>query len=84
VIVAVDLEQLADAAFAEAERWPPRSPERRAASHLAIALTVPPAKTVAGARTAIATFGDERTQTQALNLLGRLAAQLTTTEQETA
>jgi hypothetical protein len=41
MIVAVDLEQLAELAFAGAGRHPARSPERRAAGHLWIALTIP-------------------------------------------
>jgi hypothetical protein len=73
VIVAVDLAQLADAAFNEAQRHPPRSPARRAASHLWISLTLPPAKSIASARSAIASFGSETTQAGALELLHRLA-----------
>lgn len=83
MIVAVDLERVADLALAEADRHPPRSPERRAASHLWISLTVPPAKSIAGARNAIATFGDEHTQAAALELLHRLAATAAATRQET-
>lgn len=69
------VEELADLARLEAGQHAPRSPERRAASHLYFALTEPPAKSVASARNAIATFGDQRTQAGALALLGRLAAQ---------
>lgn len=69
----VDLEQLAELACLEAESHPPRTPGRRAAAHLHTALTEPRAKTVASARSAIATFGDEPTQHAALELLGRLA-----------
>jgi hypothetical protein len=76
VIVAVNVDQLAALALAEAERHPARSHERRAASHLWVSLTVPPAKSVASARNAVASFGDERTQAAALDLLHRLAAQL--------
>lgn len=82
MIVAVDLAQVAELAFAEAERHPARTAERRAAGHLAISLTVPPAKSIAGARTAIASFGNERTQADALDLLHRLATTLTTTPKE--
>lgn len=75
MIIDVDLGQLDELARAEAERHPARSPERRAASHLWVALTVPAAKSLASARTAIASFGDESTQADALALLHRLAAQ---------
>ena len=74
MIIAVHLEQLAELAFAEAELHPPRSSARRAASHLWVALTVPPAKSIASARNAVASFGDGRTQAAALELLHRLAA----------
>jgi hypothetical protein len=77
VIVSVDAGQLADLAFAEAERYPARSPERRAASHLWVALTVPPARSIASARKAIATFGDEGTQTDAVALLDKITRQET-------
>ena len=73
MIVAVDLEQLADLAFDEAQRHPSRSPGRRAASHLWISLTLPPARSVTAAKSAIASFGAERTQADALELLHRLA-----------
>jgi hypothetical protein len=73
VITAADVGQLADEAFAEAERHPARSAERRAASHLWVACTVPPARSVASARKAIASFGDERTQAGALALLSKIA-----------
>lgn len=71
--VTVDPGRLADLAQAEAERHPARTPERRAASHLWVALTVPPARTLTAARTAIASFGDTTTQAAALELLHRLA-----------
>lgn len=73
MILAVDVEQLAALAYAEAERHPARSRERRAASHLWVSLTVPPAKSIGSARNAVVTFGDQRTQADALDLLGRLA-----------
>ena len=74
VTVAADaVGQLAALALEEAERHPPRTPGRRTAAHLWVSLTVPAAKSVASARNAIATFGDERTQAAALDLLGRLA-----------
>lgn len=72
MIVAVDVDQLAALAYAEAERHPARSPERRAACHAWSALITSPS--VAAAKRAIATFGDERTQVAALELLHRLAA----------
>lgn len=71
--VAVDVGRLAELAFTEAEKQPARSPERRAASHLWVALTVPPARTLDGARTAIASFGDDTTRADALALMYRLA-----------
>lgn len=81
MIVAVDLEQLAELACLEAESHEPRTPGRRAAAHLLTSLTEPRAKTITGARNAIASFGDERTQADALALMHQLAA--ATTEQET-
>lgn len=74
--VAVDLEQLADAAFDEAQRHPPRSPGRRAASHLWVALTVPPGRSLAAVRNAIASFGTDATQAAALELLDSLSKTL--------
>jgi hypothetical protein len=72
VIVSVDAGQLAALAFAEAERHAARTPERRAACHAWSALITSP--TAAAAKRAIATFGTERTQADALDLLHRLAA----------
>lgn len=76
MIVSVDADELAAAVMAEAQRHPARSPERRAASHLWAALITSPS--IAAARRAIATFGDETTQSDAAELLGRLAAELST------
>lgn len=73
MILTVDLAQLADAVFAEAQRHPPRSPGRRAAGHCWIALTIPPAKTITAARNAIASFGTPERQAAALDLMHRLA-----------
>jgi hypothetical protein len=67
-----DLARLAELAFAEAERHRARAPERRAASHLWVALTVPPAKTLTAARNAIDSFGDQAAQADALALLEQL------------
>lgn len=78
MIVAVDLEQLAELAFAEAERHPARSPERRAAGHLWIALTIPPARSLDAARHAVASFGTPHAQAAAIDLLHRLAATAST------
>lgn len=64
-------DQLAAAVLAEAQRHPPRSPERRAAAHLWASLITSPA--VSAARSAVATFGTAETQAAALELLGRLA-----------
>lgn len=75
MIVAVDLEQLADAAFDEAQRHPSCSPGRRAASHLWISCTIPPAKSVAAVERAIASFGAEHVQADAMALLRRLASE---------
>ena len=74
VIVSVDAEQLAAAVLAEGQRHPPRSAERRAASHLWSALITSPS--IAAARNAITTFGEPATQSDAEQLLGRLAAEL--------
>jgi hypothetical protein len=73
VIIAVDLDRLADAARLEAERHPARSRERRAAAHLWVSLTVPPASSITAVRRAIASYGTPETQSDALELLGRLA-----------
>jgi len=81
VIVAVDLDRVAERAFDEAQRHPARSAKRRAAGHLWIALTIPPAKSVDAAKTAIASFGTPRNQADALALMHQLAA--AATEQET-
>ena len=83
MIVSADLAQLAGLARLEAQRQPPRSPERRAASHLLYALSEPPAKSVASARNAIASFGTPQTQADALALLHQLAATTTTTTEGT-
>lgn len=93
MIVSADAEQLgrlAEAAFARAASLPARSPERRCAAHLWIALTVPPARSVTAARRAVESFGDKQTQSDALDLMHRLAAQttsppthITTTEDQT-
>ena len=82
MIVAVDLEQLAELAFAEVQRHPARSADRRAAGHLWIALTIPPAGSLDAARRAIASFGPPHNQAAALELLHRLATRLTATTQE--
>ena len=74
MIVSVDAEQLADAVLAEGQRHAPRTPQRRAAAHLWSALVTSPS--IAAARNAIGTFGDDDTQAAAAALLGRLAAQL--------
>lgn len=74
--IPVDLAQLADAAFDEAQRWPSRSPQRRAASHLWCSMTLPPAKTVAAVKRAVASFGDDHVQAGAVELLHHLAEQL--------
>lgn len=84
MIVSVDVAAIADAAYAEAAPLPKCSPERRAASHLWVALTVPPARSVAAARRAILSFGDETTQSDALALLGRIAARLASERTATA
>ena len=70
MIVSVDAEQLAAAVLAEGQRHAPKTPERRAASHLWACLIT--SASVSAARSAIATFGDEQTQTAADTLLGRL------------
>jgi hypothetical protein len=74
VIVADDLEQLAELAALEAERHAARTAGRRVASHLWVALTVPPAASLDAAHRAIRSFGDNQTQAAALELLERIAA----------
>jgi hypothetical protein len=70
VIVAVDLEQLAELARLEAERHPARTPERRAAAALWVSLIT--TKTVDSARSALV-FAPLEVQADALRLLGQLA-----------
>lgn len=74
MIVAVDLAALTEQVRAEAKRHPARSPERRAAGHLWIALANPPATSLDAARRAVASFGTPHSQAGALALLHRLAA----------
>ena len=78
MIVSIDADRLAAAVLAEGQRHPVRSAERRAASHLWASLIT--STSITAARTAITTFGDEQTQAAAAALLGRLAAELATTE----
>jgi hypothetical protein len=66
---------LADRARQLAERHPPRTPERRAAAMLYVALTT--TKTADAARRALSTFGDPSARAAAAALLGQL-------EQETS
>ena len=75
MILAVDVDQLAAAIFAEAERHPARSPERRAACHAWSALITSP--TVSAALKAIGTFGDPETQQAAAEVLHRVASERT-------
>ncbi len=70
MIVSADVDQVAKLAFAEAERHPARSPERRAACHAWSALITSP--TVAAAKRAVATFGAPEVQAAAAELLDRL------------
>lgn len=74
MIVSVDAEQLAAEVLAEARRHPARSREHRAAAHLWASLVTSP--TVDAARRAITTFGRPEAQSDAEQLLGRLAAEL--------
>ena len=74
MIVSVDAELLTAAVLAEGQRHAPKTPERRAASHLWACLIT--SASVTAARTAITSFGDEQTQADAAALLGRLAAEL--------
>lgn len=76
MIIAIDADQFAAEVFAEAQRHPARSPERRAAAHAWAALIT--SSTVTAAQRAIKTFGAEQTQRDALELLGRLAITITT------
>ncbi len=71
---------LAEAVLAEAASHKLRSPGRRAAGHLWVCLMT--TRSAAEARNAVSTFGDKSVQADALQLLGRLAAQIATqTEQ---
>jgi hypothetical protein len=72
---------LVDLALAEAERLGQRTRERRAAAALMVALE--DTRSVDSARKAIAGFADPRTAIDALELLGRLATQLTATTRTT-
>jgi hypothetical protein len=75
-IGAADVATLAELARLEALAHEPQTPARRAASHLYYALTQPPAKSAASAHTAIASFGADHVQADALKLLHQLAARL--------
>lgn len=75
MIVSADVDQVAALVFAEAERHPARSAERRAACHAWSALITSP--TVAAARRAVQSFGHPATQSSALALLDRLTRQET-------
>jgi hypothetical protein len=79
VIVAVDPEKLAEAAYAEVLATTPRTAERRAAVCLYIAATVPPAKSVQAVINAIGTFNTDAVQAAALGLLYRIASEGTGT-----
>lgn len=72
MIITVDVDQLAELARIEAERYPARSPERRAAAALWTALIT--TKTVGAARSALAGFAAPDVRAAALDLLGRLCA----------
>lgn len=74
-MTSADVERLAELAYAAAESEPARSAKRRAAAHLYVSLTIPPARFLSSARRAIASFGAPATQAAALELLTRLAAQ---------
>jgi hypothetical protein len=81
VIVEVDPVQLAAAAVAEARLHPPRSPERRAAAALWVALT--DTGTIAAARRALSGFATPEVERAAVELLHRLAAELARTDDTT-
>lgn len=66
-------EQLAELARARAERHPPRTPERRAAAALYIALA--DTRTLDAARRALSTFGTPQTRADATALLRSLQAE---------
>jgi hypothetical protein len=63
VIVIIDLERLAAAAYAEAVRHPPRTPQRRAAAALWVSLIT--TSSVDGARSALAGFAAAGVQADA-------------------
>lgn len=77
MIVSVDVDRLAALAFAEAERHPAGSRERRAASHLYFSLTVPAARSLAAAHRAVESYGTPITQAAALALLDKITRQET-------
>ena len=79
MIVAVDLGQLAELARAEVHLHPPRTPGRRAAAALYVAITT--TKTLDSARTALAGFAAPDVQADAIELLHRLAASQATATQ---
>lgn len=68
--VTVDAEALAAEVLAEGQRHAPQTPGRRAAGHLWACLIT--SANVSAARSAIATFSDKQTQSDAAALLGRL------------
>ena len=66
---------LADRARQIAGRYPPRTPERRAAAAVYVALTT--TKTTEAARKALATFGDAATRADAVALLSQIEQEIT-------
>lgn len=68
--VAVDAARLEVVVQAEAERHPVRTPERRIAASLWVALIT--TTSIAGARKALAEFAEPEATVAALELLGRL------------
>jgi hypothetical protein len=66
---------LADRARQLAGQYPPRTPERRAAAAVYVALTT--TKTAGAARKALATFGDPVTRAAAATLLSQIEQEIT-------
>ena len=82
MLISIDAEQLAELVLAEGQRHAPKTPQRRAAGALYVALTE--TSTIDGARRALAGFATEQVQADALELLHRLAAELGSATTETS
>ena len=74
-------------ALAEVLAAAPRTPERRAAAHLYVSATIPPARSLSAVKRAVLSYGAEHVQQDALALLDQLCnavAQFPTEQEQPA